>query len=491
MDGNDSQTLVLLNAAGGVTLISEGSPLTRLNYFDGKFLRAEDLQAEQTYLRRLVQMSNKAHGAGLVHGLELRQASGDRLRLSPGLAIDNEGRVLFLGETAEVSLATLLSQANQTAVQGGDATFGACAPLSAEPGTAPIAEAGIYVLGVVQAEALCGYEDVYGQACQQACVTESARPYRVEGVALQARPLVLSSPLPTSTAVLLDTIHLRSRVASAYFADERAQPASLISQAGLASSVWCAGAQASAGGFVPLGVVARSGQTVRFLDLWTARRERGETHPVRYWRNRLAMRPLDVFLAQVLQFQCQLRDSWNEVGDAPNPCADEHALIAEASDLMGELETYYKASSEKLVGKAMGEEFTQFPGGGASRISALLSKLRKAKESFTLTPTSRVLITKGIVELPSGGYLPVTPASNLTVNEQIRRLMGEGVDLRFSQLRVLWHGQRKRAANGPHLAAEGLGRSQRQGRGRHPSPRRPDRQRRQGRQHRLGGRGLA
>ncbi len=435
MDGNGSETLVLLNSTAGVTLISDGSPLTRLNYFDGKFLRAEDLQAEQTYLRRLVQMSNQAHGAGVVHGFEVNRASGDRLRLAPGLAIDNEGRVLFLGESAEVSLAALLAQAAHTAAAAGDATFGACAPLSAVPGTAPIADAAIYVLGISQAEALCGHEDVYGQACQQACVTESARPFRVEGVALQARPLVLASPLPTSTAVVLDAVHLRSRVASAYFADERVRPAALISQAGLASSIWCAGAAASAGGFVPLAVLACSGQAVRFLDLWTARRERGEPHPLRYWRNRLAMRPWDVFLAQVLQFQCQLRDSWSEVGEAPDPCADERALIAEASDVMGELETYYKASSEMLVHKTLGNETLDQPSGGASRLGALLGKLRKAKETFTLTPTSRVLISKGIVELPSGGYLPVTPASNLTVNEQVRRLMGEGVDLRFCVVR--------------------------------------------------------
>jgi hypothetical protein len=435
MDGNGSETLVLLNSTAGVTLISDGSPLTRLNYFDGKFLRAEDLQAEQTYLRRLVQMSNQAHGAGVVHGFEVTRASGDKLRLAPGLAIDNEGRVLFLSETAEVSLAALLAQAAQAAASGGDAAFGACAPLAAEPGTAPIADAAIYVIGISQAEALCGHEDVYGQACQQACITESARPFRVEGVALQARPLVLTSPLPTSTAVVLDAIHLRSRVASAYFADERGRPASLISQAGLASSIWCAGAAASAGGFVPLAVLARSGQAVRFLDLWTARRERGDPHPMRYWRNRLAMRPWDVFLAQVLQFQCQLRDSWSELGEAPDPCADERALIAEASEVMGELESYYKASSEMLVKKVLGGETQDKPGGGASRFGALLGKLRKAKETFTLTPTSRVLISKGIVELPSGGYLPVTPASNLTVNEQVRRLMGEGVDLRFCVVR--------------------------------------------------------
>ena len=37
--------LVLVGAQNGVTLIPSPTPLTRLNYFDGKFLRAEDLNA--------------------------------------------------------------------------------------------------------------------------------------------------------------------------------------------------------------------------------------------------------------------------------------------------------------------------------------------------------------------------------------------------------------------------------------------------------------
>jgi hypothetical protein len=436
MDSNGSGALVLLNPSGGVTLISDESPLTRLNYFDGKFLRAEDLKAEQDYLRRLVQMSNQAHGAGVVHGFEVTRLSGDRLRLSPGLAIDNEGRTLFLADSAELAIAGLLARpASASAPAGaGEAAFGECEPASVDDRAAPVAGTSLYLLGISLAEALCGHEDILGQLCQQVCVTESERPYRVEGVVLQARPLTLTSPFPSSTAVVLDTIHLRSRVASAYFADERRQPGSLISGAGLASSVWCAGAAASAGGFVPLGVLARSGQSVRFLDLWIARRERGAPHPVRYWQNRLAMRPWDVFMAQVLQFQCQLRDSWDQGVEAEDPCAEERRLIAEASEVMGELETFYKATSGRLAREALAAG-AERPAGGASRLGSLLTRLQKAKSGFTLTPTARVLISRGIVELPSGGYLPVVPGANLTVNEQVRRLMGEGVDLRFCVVR--------------------------------------------------------
>ena len=46
-------------------------------------------------------------------------------------------------------------------------------------------------------------------------------------------------------------------------------------------------------------------------------------------------------------------------------------------------------------------------------------------------PTQRVLISLGLIELPSGGYLPIVTGSKLSVNEQVRALLGEGLDLRF------------------------------------------------------------
>ena len=58
--------LVLLGQQGGLTIIPQPTVLTRLNYFDGKFLRASDLQLEQLYLRMLVEVSNLGGGAGVV-----------------------------------------------------------------------------------------------------------------------------------------------------------------------------------------------------------------------------------------------------------------------------------------------------------------------------------------------------------------------------------------------------------------------------------------
>ena len=50
-------------------------------------------------------------------------------------------------------------------------------------------------------------------------------------------------------------------------------------------------------------------------------------------------------------------------------------------------------------------------------------------------PRGRRLLGCGITELPSAGYLPVEARSTVTVNDQVRAWMGEGVDLRFCAVR--------------------------------------------------------
>jgi PAS domain-containing protein len=437
-----SEPLALLNQKNGIVLVPADTPLASLNYFDGKFLRAEDLQAEKMYFRTLSQLSNKAGGAGVVHGFDLARLAGDRLQLGPGLAIDGDGRVLFMPEETDVSIPELIAQSTaQSTVKAdtmgvGGADFAECEVATGEAGVTAIPGVGLYLIGIAHAEALCGHEDVYGKLCEEACVTSSQRPYRIEGVVLRAVPLTLQTPLPTSTAVTLSQIHLRSRVASAYFADEALRVGHLISKAGLGSAVWCAGAAAASGGFVPLGVLARSGLATLFLDAWTARRERVDAQPRRYWQWRMMMRPWDVYLAQILQFQCQLRDAWTApVQSGDDPCEEWRKLVLEAGSVMEQLEAYYKLTSEKLAEAGLGGAFDPKSFGGYAQLQALLGKLVSAKDTITLLPSSQVLISRGIVELPSAGYLPVVPGSVVTVNEQVRAMMGEGVDLRFCVVR--------------------------------------------------------
>jgi hypothetical protein len=66
---------------------------------------------------------------------------------------------------------------------------------------------------------------------------------------------------------------------------------------------------------VPLAVLLPpSGDGGWELDTWMVRRDRGAPPPVRHWEWRLRMRPWDVFVAQVLQFQAQVADEGRPLG---------------------------------------------------------------------------------------------------------------------------------------------------------------------------------
>src|SRR5262249_7055296 len=67
--------------------------------------------------------------------------------------------------------------------------------------------------------------------------------------------------------------------------------------------------------------------------------------------------------------------------------------------------------------------------GGLANITGLFKRLATARDAV-LVPSDRILIDGGILELPAGGYLPANPRSVLSVNQQVRRLLGKGVDLR-------------------------------------------------------------
>jgi hypothetical protein len=433
--------LVLVGAQNGVTLIPSPTPLTRLNYFDGKFLRAEDLNREQLYLRSLVHLSNQAGGAGVVNGLTVSLAAGGALQISAGLAIDPAGRVLYLPHDATVGVAALLEASRQSA---GAATTGGSSPAMGESAFSPCESAttppssvtttfptDLYLIALAQAEALCGEEDVYGKLCEDACVTSTDRPYKLEGVVVRALPLSLCPP--TCTAAWLTAKHRRSQVASAYYATERALLGKFMSGARLRLDLWCQGAAAQSGSVVPLAVVAVNGGAVTFLDVWTARRERMESPPRSFWAWQMMMRPWSVFLAQVLQFQCQLHevltDPGTVPGDSTDPCAQQGSALRDTVALLTDMESSYTAERAESGGgtDAFRPQFL-------TRIADLKSKGKAALEAAAVPVDTRILINGGIVELPPAGYLPVT-VGQVDVNTQVRRLLGEGVDLRFCVVR--------------------------------------------------------
>ena len=427
--------LVLTTQQNGITVIPSRTPLTRLNYFDGKFLRAADLIAEQRYVRELVRLSNKSGGHGPAHGFNVIRGKGDELQIAAGLATNAEGQVMMLPAAVTVSLAELIEKTRQVVsspkAQPGPIGFTDCTIASETPPSQVLESGDLYVITVAPADAYCGEEDVYGKLCEEACVTSRDRPFVVEGIVLRARPLLLSRPLPVSSSFVFDARHLRSRVASSVFLTEPQRVGSHISANGLESDMWCLGAQADAGTEVPLAVVARAGTAIAFVDAWIVRREKIDTVPRRYWQWRMAMRPWDVFLAHILQFQCQLHELFREVVDANGGgCAPAKQLLAEASDHIDDFARFYERASARLV--AVGVEGLSR---GLGALSGFQTKLINFRKMFAAPVMDRRLLRGGIMELPSAGYLPVVPGSAATVNTQVRQWMGEGVDLRFCVVR--------------------------------------------------------
>jgi hypothetical protein len=87
-------------------------PIERLNYVNGERLKARDLHDEQEYHIRVRRWLNKSlYSAGIAEGLEVR-AEPDRkddkgrlvILVSPGLALDSDGREMILVEEAEVPI---------------------------------------------------------------------------------------------------------------------------------------------------------------------------------------------------------------------------------------------------------------------------------------------------------------------------------------------------------------------------------------------------
>lgn len=95
-------------------------PLERLNYYNGQRLEAGDLKLEQEYHIRTRRWLNKSlYTTGIASGLDVRAEIGTRtIIVSPGLALDAEGREILLLEEARL---TVPGKPHKKA-QGSDAT---------------------------------------------------------------------------------------------------------------------------------------------------------------------------------------------------------------------------------------------------------------------------------------------------------------------------------------------------------------------------------
>jgi hypothetical protein len=72
---------------------------TRVNFFDGMLLTGDEMRVEQDYCRRMRYLHNQLHGYGVVEGLEVTvDRKGNEIRVSPGWALDAQGREIVLAQ---------------------------------------------------------------------------------------------------------------------------------------------------------------------------------------------------------------------------------------------------------------------------------------------------------------------------------------------------------------------------------------------------------
>jgi hypothetical protein len=366
--------------------------ITSLNPVDGLFLRAEHLKTIQTYARELSLAVGTGSGTGVVYGFRVTlETTKAALNVLPGLAISPIGQPLRSTTAAVVSLAT-----DDLPSIGAD---------------------GFWVVEVDHAWWNFGSESVFGNLCDEPCSGSASalQPWTREGVTVSVRPDVM----PGLASV--EPLRRRNWLASQYFERERrrsgpwlvpSQGPSAVSS--IKSHDWTEGIEQPVRSAVPIGVIQLvNGKWI--LDVWTARRDIGGPPADNAWRARLAMRPWNLFVAQVLQFQDQLSST------ADMALAVEKQEVAEALD------------------EAVKSFITRVEGTATARTKAFREFVSQQQEAIrsqaTVTGQQSLLRQQGFDELPPAGLLPFVKGST-EMGSRLGALFGDKVNLRICHVRA-------------------------------------------------------
>lgn len=91
-----------------------GEPMERLRYFPRQLLTADDMRAEQEYLREKARRHNRyLHGWGVVCGCAVEvvvEAKTPQVRVCPGYAVGPQGDEIFIDRCIDVDLKTGASE---------------------------------------------------------------------------------------------------------------------------------------------------------------------------------------------------------------------------------------------------------------------------------------------------------------------------------------------------------------------------------------------
>lgn len=374
-------------SVGGVSV---RGPIVRLHAADGLFLRAEHLEAMQDYAYALSTAVGVAVGTGVVYGFEFG-LQDDALIATEGLALTSTGQPLQSNATLTLPLDT-----EHLPTLGQDE---------------------FWLVVIEPATEASGSENAYGTVCADPCEgIGSIKPWLTSLVTMR---LIVATIPGLST---IDPHKRRSWLASQYFEQERraANPWVVPRKAGdgvppLLSFPWAQGGIPPDPKAVPIGVLQKiDGNFV--LDTWTARREVSGPPGVVRWAGHLAMRPWSVFMAQVLQFQDQLRGS----GIQPGTITKE--LLVDPR--------------EQIWKQFFASHPTTSSVGRLHAIQELATQLEAAPEPYLLQEEGTTLPALGFDELPPAGYLAPILDGDAGLAQVDRLFAGTAVKLRFCDVRA-------------------------------------------------------
>lgn len=331
--------------AGVVLQAAPDSGITRLNPSDGLFLRAEHLEGMQGYTSELALAVGLACGSGVVYGYPVT-LTDKVLTVGPGLAIDPSGQPLHSTTSVNLTLPDITSdQCLVVQVTTGDPY-------------------------------LHGTDNVYGNLCDDPSSPATIQPWADEGVIVQ---VVVPDAFPAGSGAP-SLVHRRSWLASRYFAQEHPTATPwLASGADVLRLPWSEPAPQPRPDAVALAALLPL-STSWVLDVWMVRRDIGGPLAKRSWQWRLGLRPWDVFLAQVLQFQQQFAD----IAATPASSPDDD----KRRQLINDALAAYNALTVKP--KKLGQALTDL----------------HDVQRLVASPVGPVVLRDHFYDLPPAGFLP-------------------------------------------------------------------------------------